>query len=111
MHYSRKENMTMEDTSVKGTSEKIYQAILIVILSLFALCALLPFVILVASSITEESTLLREGYFIWPRKFSLYAYEYLFKTNAAKVFKSYGITFFITIVGTTISLLIGPMLA
>lgn len=101
----------MEDTSVKGTSEKIYQAILIVILSLFALCALLPFVILVASSITEESTLLREGYFIWPRKFSLYAYEYLFKTNAAKVFKSYGITFFITIVGTTISLLIGPMLA
>lgn len=101
----------MEDTCVKGTGDRIYQTIIIVILSLFALCAILPFVILVASSVTEESTLVREGYFIWPRKFSLYAYEYLFKTNATKVIKSYGITFFITIVGTTISLLIGPMLA
>lgn len=101
----------MEDTSVKGTSDKIYQAVIIIILSIFALCAILPFLILVSSSITEESTLAREGYFLWPRKFSLYAYEYLFHTNAAKVFRSYGITFFVTIVGTVISLLIGPMLA
>ena len=34
----------------------------------------------------------------------------MFKSNATKVFRAYGITFFVTIVGTVISLLIGPML-
>lgn len=52
-----------------------------------------------------------QGVFVYPQKLSLYAYEYLFKTNAAKVLRSYGITFLITIVGTGLSLLIGPMLA
>ncbi len=100
----------MEDSSVKSRQDRIYQVIIIAILVIFALCAILPFILLVASSFTEESTLLREGYAFWPREFSIYAYEYLFKTNAAKVFRSYGITFIITIVGTCISLLIGPML-
>ena len=100
----------MNDTGVKSTADKIYQAIIITILCLFALAALLPFLLLVASSLTEESVILREGYNFWPKEWSLYAYDYLFNTNATKVFRSYGITFFITIVGTCLSLLIGPML-
>ncbi|MBO7246770.1 MAG: carbohydrate ABC transporter permease, partial [Bacteroidaceae bacterium] len=100
----------MNDTGVKSTADKIYQAIIIIILCLFALAALLPFLLLVASSLTEESVILREGYNFWPKEWSLYAYDYLFNTNATKVFRSYGITFFITIVGTCLSLLIGPML-
>ena len=63
-----------------------------------------------SSSLTENATLLKEGYSFLPRDFTLYAYTYLFKSNATKVFQAYGITFFITIVGTAISLLIGPML-
>ena len=101
----------MEDSSVKSKSDRIYQTIIIVILAILALCALLPFLLLVSSSITEEGTLLREGYSFLPKKVSFYAYEYLFKSNAEKVLRSYGITFFITIVGTAISLLVGPMLA
>ena len=100
----------MEDSSVKSPADRAYQAIIIVILAVFAFCAIVPFILLVSSSLTEESTLLREGYNFWPRKFSAYAYEYLFASNGKQVLRSYGITFFITIVGTTVSLLIGPML-
>lgn len=100
----------MDDSSVKTKSDKIYQAILIVILLIFALCAILPFLMLLSSSFTEEATLAQSGYNFFPRKFSAYAYEYLFKSNGAKVWKAYGITFFVTIVGTAFSLLIGPML-
>ena len=100
----------MDDSSVKTNSDKIYQAILIVILLIFALCAILPFLMLLSSSFTEEATLAQSGYNFFPRKFSAYAYEYLFKSNGAKVWKAYGITFFVTIVGTAFSLLIGPML-
>ena len=100
----------MEDSSLKSPADRKYQAVIIIILAIFAFCAIVPFILLVSSSLTEESTLLREGYNFWPRKFSAYAYQYLFASNGKQVMRSYGITFFITIVGTTASLLIGPML-
>lgn len=100
----------MEDSSVKSTGDKAYQVLIFAILTILALCALLPFLLLVSSSLTENATLLKEGYSFLPRNFTLYAYTYLFKSNATKVFRAYGITFFVTIVGTVISLLIGPIL-
>lgn len=99
------------DTSVKSASDKRYQAVIFTVLLIFALMAILPFILLLSSSLTEESVLLTQGYSFWPKKFSLYAYEYLFSSNGAKIFKAYGITFLITILGVSIHLLIAPMLA
>ena len=62
--------------------------------------AILPFILLVSSSFTEESTLLTQGYSFIPRKFSAYAYEYLFSSNGIKIFRAYGVTFAVTIIGT-----------
>lgn len=101
----------MNDSSVKGKSDKRYQILVVVILTILALCAILPFILLLSSSITSDSTLLSKGYSFIPRDISLYAYEYLFKTNGVKVLRAYGITLLITVVGTTLSLLIGPLLA
>lgn len=101
----------MEDSSVKSRSDRKYQVVITVILTVVALCAILPFVLLLSSSFTDEATLLKEGYAFIPKKFSAYAYEYLFSSNATKIFRSYGITLIITLIGTSISLLIGPMMA
>lgn len=99
------------ESGVKGTSEKIFQCIITVFLIILALAAILPFLLLLSSSLTDEKSLLAEGYRFITTKFSAYAYEYLFLTNKAKILRSYGITFFITIFGTLLSLIIGPMLA
>ena len=99
------------EKGVRGKGDRLYQAVIIIILSIMALCAILPFLLLVSSSLTEESTLMSKGYSFFPRKLSVYAYQYLFNTNVVKVIRSYGITFLVTIVGTSISLLIGPLLA
>lgn len=99
------------ERSVKGKGEKVFQAVIVMILSILLLAAVLPFILLIASSLSDEAVLLQQGYGFWPKKFSLYAYEYLFVTNTVTIFRAYGITFFITIVGTILSLLIGPMLA
>ena len=101
----------MEDSSVKSAKDKRFQVLINIILIIFTICAVMPFVMLLASSLTDNSTLSRFGYNFWPRKFSAYAYEYVFKTNAKEVFTAYGITLLVTVVGTAISLLIGPMLA
>ncbi len=96
---------------VKGKDEYIFQTVITVFLIILALLALLPFWLLIMSSATSEEALLNEGYKFFTDKISFYAYEYLFITNSTRILRAYAITFFITIFGTTMSLLIGPLLA
>lgn len=99
----------MEDSGLRTRNDRLLQFVIVAILMVFALCAIIPFLILLASSFTDEASLIKYGYSLWPKEFSAYAYEYLFQSNGAKVLRAYGITFAVTIVGTSISLLIGPM--
>ena len=46
-----------------------FQLIANIIMILLALCCLFPFLLLIMSSITDEQTLIREGYSIFPSKF------------------------------------------
>ncbi|MDY2836726.1 MAG: carbohydrate ABC transporter permease, partial [Bilifractor sp.] len=101
----------MNDTSVKGKGEKRFQVIINIILMIFALCAILPFILLLSSSLTDDSVLMQFGYNFWPRKFSAYAYQYLFTSNGGGILRSYGITILVTAIGTVIHLLVGPLLA
>lgn len=101
----------MEDTSVRGVGDKRFQVLVNVILIILSLLALVPFILLLSSSLTDDSTLMKFGYNFIPRKFSAYAYEYLFSTNGENVFRAYGITILVTAVGTVLSLLVAPMLA
>ena len=101
----------MEDTSVRGAGDKRFQVLIIIILTILALCAVVPFILLLSSSLTDDTTLMKFGYNFFPRKFSAYAYEYLFSTNGENVFRAYGITILITVIGTVLLLLIAPMLA
>jgi putative aldouronate transport system permease protein len=99
------------DSSVKGRSEYFAQILIAGFLTILTLLAVLPFVLLVMSSLSDEAALLQEGYGFWPKSFSVYAYKFLFITNYITIFRAYGITMLVTISGTTLSLLIAPMLA
>jgi putative aldouronate transport system permease protein len=78
---------------------------------LLSLAALLPFALLFISSLTAETSLLVDGYSFFPKQWSIKAYTYVFRTNGDNVFRAYGITMFVTVAGTSLSLLIAPMLA
>jgi putative aldouronate transport system permease protein len=95
----------------KKHNERMAQLLIHFILLVLSLAALLPFILLAASSFTDEGTLLVDGYSFFPKKWSIGAYEFVFRTNGENVFRAYGITFLVTAAGTTLSLLIGPMLA
>ncbi|WP_230190981.1 carbohydrate ABC transporter permease [Paenibacillus sp. CECT 9249] len=73
------------------------------IAGLFAFACVFPFLFVFIISLTDEETLSLNGYSIFPAKWSAAAYQYLFKTGD-QLLRSYGITIFITIVGTAISL-------
>jgi len=91
-------------------NNKVAQIILNVILILLCLVCILPFVLLISSSLTDETALLQYGYSFFPRKFSLAAYTYLFNSSNAIV-RGYGITIFVTVVGTTLNLAITTLFA
>jgi putative aldouronate transport system permease protein len=60
---------------------------------------IIPFVLLVTTSLTDNRTLLNEGYKFLPSKWSTAGYSYLF-SNPRLVLDSYGVTIFVTLVGT-----------
>ena len=59
----------------------------------------LPMLLLVMASFTEEATLTANGYSFFPAKFSTASYAYIFKAGLT-VFRAYGMTFLVTIIGT-----------
>lgn len=75
-----------------------------------AVACVLPFLLLVISSISDESSILRQGYTFFPDQLGLGAYNYLWN-HSEQLARAYGITVFITVFGTAASLLMTSMLA
>ncbi len=81
-----------------------------VFLTVLTIVIVLPFLLLFLSSVTEENTLIRDGYSFFPRAFSLDAYRYIF-VNGEKIFRAYGVTIVTTAIGTVCNVLLSSMLA
>lgn len=95
---------------IYSKKERAAQIVMHVVFIFLCLLVILPFLLLFMSSITDESVLIRNGYSLFPEKFSTDAYVYIFKSSTSLI-RALGISVFITIVGTAASLVITPMLA
>lgn len=96
--------MSKNTTKIKETKDAaVLKGIGYVTITIFALLCLFPFLLLITSSFMEESEILREGYKLIPNEWSLEAYEFLFD-NPMRLIKAYGVTIFITVVGTVLGL-------
>lgn len=73
------------------------------IAGIFAFMCVFPFLFVMIISFTDETSLAKNGYQIFPEKWSLEAYKYVFETGDT-LLRSYGVTIFVTVVGTIISL-------
>ncbi len=67
------------------------------------ICVLAPFFLMLMSSLTDEQTLIANGYSFFPEKFSLYAYRYLL-VQSGSVGRGYFISVMITVIGTIANL-------
>lgn len=79
-------------------------------LAIISVIVLLPFVLMIASSFTSEEALHQYGYGFWPKEVSFSAYKYLLE-DGVTIFRAYGITALVTIVGTVASVVMTTMLA
>lgn len=83
-------------------------AISYTVLFVFGMACLIPFLIVLASSFTSEMSLLRNGYGLWPREFSVEAYKYVF-SNPTRILQAYGNTTMVTVIGTVLAVAIATM--
>ncbi len=72
---------------------------------IFALFCLLPLWVALMASFTDEMTLVREGYSLWPEKFSTIAYQIVL-TGTDSILNAYQITILTTIAGTLLTLIL-----
>ena len=87
----------------KVNESTVWQIAAHAVMIIGSLLALLPFVLLVIASFTDNQTALVNGYTFFPEKWSLEAYEYIGR-EWATVGRAYLMTIVVTVVGTVLSL-------
>lgn len=92
-----------------GKSEKRMAALSHVVLILFSAAAVLPFLLLISASVTNENAALKYGFSFIPKEFSWAAYSYI-SGQSAMIVRAYGITVFTTVVGTVVGLTMTALL-
>lgn len=81
-----------------------------VALLLSSIACIIPIVLVLTASVTKESTILTEGYSLFPSEISLEAYRFIFE-NPKQIINSYVVTIFVTVSGTLLSIMITAMVA
>ncbi|WP_160720480.1 carbohydrate ABC transporter permease [Bacillus sp. USDA818B3_A] len=91
-------------------SDRITQWVSHIVLIILAAGSIIPFIILLSSSLSDEASILKEGYSFIPKEVSFAAYDYLL-ANSSSILRAYGITVFVTVFGTFVSLAMTAFLA
>ncbi|WFR58935.1 carbohydrate ABC transporter permease [Anaerocolumna sp. AGMB13025] len=86
-----------------GKDEKIMKVVFTILVTVFALICLFPFLLLISSSFMSEKEILTEGYKLIPNKISFSAYEFL-GSNIKNLLNAYKTTLTIAFVGTLLGL-------
>ena len=98
----------MAKSTVKGTKIKLDRSDIIirtigyVVVTLYALACVLPFLIIIGTSFTAEEVIRIEGAQLFPKQFTTKAYEMVLQGGA--IWKSYGLTITMTLTGTLVGL-------
>jgi putative aldouronate transport system permease protein len=99
----------MKKKGVKMTaSTAVVRVISYLCVAVFSLMCLLPFLLMVSASFSNESVISREGFGLLPKGFTLTAYSWVFR-YPKMILGSYGVTILMTVCGTVIGLFIIAM--
>ncbi len=87
---------------------KIFNIIAYIAVGFVTLWCLIPFVIVVSGSFTSEEYILKYGFSLFPKDFSIEAYKVALQ-NPMAVLRAYGVTISLTVIGTFLGLFITSM--
>jgi len=74
-------------------------------LFIFTLFCIVPFIVVVSGSFSDNATVVSNGVRLFPQVFSLTAYKVIF-AFFSKITRAYGVAIFVTVIGTVLNLII-----
>ena len=90
---------------IKDRSAIPFHVIKGVLLALLSVLCVLPFVVIISGSFTDNLTILRDGFSLFPRNFTVEAYKSIFR-SPQDIIQAYKMNFYYTFMGTAFGLLI-----
>ncbi|WP_425425154.1 carbohydrate ABC transporter permease [Amphibacillus marinus] len=81
---------------------KVFDSVNYTLLALIGLITILPFIHVVGSSFATSAEIASTQFLLFPTKFTLDAYRFIFSTNT--IFRALGVSVFITVAGTVWSM-------
>lgn len=107
---ARKEDKDLMESGAKvklGTSDKVIRGFGYLFITLYSICCIVPFIIIISTSFTSEAVIRSEGVQLFPKDISLTAYQMV--TKSGGIWRSYILTILLTVIGTAIGLSIIAM--
>ena len=96
-------------TKIKmGRSTVFVRIVSYLVVTLFALVCLLPFILMISASFSTESVINKEGFGLLPKEFTIAAYSWVFR-YPKMIMGSYAVTILMTVGGTVVGLFIIAM--
>lgn len=84
------------------------QFLIALVIGLFSLACLFPFLMVISGSLSTEKDIMQYGYSIWPKTITFDSYRILL-LGSNRIFEAYGVSTFVTVVGTILSLFLTSM--
>ncbi|MDF2924652.1 MAG: transporter permease [Paenibacillaceae bacterium] len=88
---------------------RLFTGLIYFLISLFALTTIIPFIHLIAASLTTVEELREKSFILFPTVISLDSYRYILSTDT--IIRSMGNTVFITVVGTFVNIAMTTLMA
>ncbi|GAA0807842.1 carbohydrate ABC transporter permease [Faecalicatena orotica] len=89
----------------------VYQRVIIYgVLILICLICIIPIITVISISFSTDMAIIKDGYGILPKGFTLEAYKYVLK-DMESILRSYGISIFVTVTGCVLGLSFNAMIA
>lgn len=95
----------------KSLSDRFLTWFSYLFIAAFSILCLYPLLLVLSVSFSDETEVLTNGYSLIPKIFSLETYRYIFSSSGAKILRSYGVTIFVTVAGTLLSLFVTSMIS
>ncbi|AEI42394.1 carbohydrate ABC transporter permease [Paenibacillus mucilaginosus] len=93
-------------TSLENKAIDLFSYLFMAIFSIFCI---VPFILLISSSLSDEKAVQATGFVLFPKEFSLFAYKVIFQDNA--IFNAYKTTIIFTVLGTVLCLILTSAMA
>jgi len=90
--------------------QRLAQLVIHLFLIALSLACVIPLLLIVSASFSDELDIARYGYALIPRHFTAFAYTYILRVPE-QIVRAYGVTSFVTVVGTAVGLLLMALVA